>query len=90
MHVRATLALWWFIAARFVDDAGPQIFQSQGLNTANVIPPVPSALPRHIQIRISFTILTQADWCAARTAARREAGLLPVVGTLGAGTRVIW
>ena len=44
-------------------------------------------LPR--QPQISFTILTQADWCAVRTVARCEAGLLQVVGTLGAGARVI-
>ena len=41
------------------------------------------ALPR--QPQISFTILTQADWCAVRTVAR----CLPVVGSVGAGARVI-
>ena len=41
-------------------------------------------LPR--QPQISFTILTQADWCAVRT----EARCLPVVATMGAGARVIW
>ena len=45
-------------------------------------------LPR--QPQISCTILTEADWCAVRTVARCEAGLLPVVGTVGAGARVIW
>ena len=45
-----------------------------------------NSLPR--QPQISFTFMTQADWCAARTVARCEAGLLPVLGTMG-GARVV-
>ena len=48
----------------------------------------PAALPR--QPQTSFTILTQADWCAVRTVARCEAGFLPVAGTVEAGARLIW
>ena len=41
--------------------------------------------PRH---QISHTILTQADWCAIRAAARCELGLFPVVKTVETGVRV--
>ena len=41
------------------------------------------------QPQISFAILTDADCCAVRTAARWEAALLPAVGTLRTGARVI-
>ena len=51
------------------------------------LPPA-RALPR--QPHISFAILTHADWCAIGTVARCEAGLLAVVGTVGAGARMIW
>ena len=39
------------------------------------------------QPQISYTILTQADWCAVRTVARCELGLLLVVNTMEAGAR---
>ena len=37
------------------------------------------------QPQISYTFLTQADWCAVRTVARCELGLLLVVNTVGNG-----
>ena len=37
------------------------------------------------QPQISYNILAQADWCAVRTVARCELGLLPVVNALEAG-----
>ena len=38
----------------------------------------------------SHTILTEADWCAIRAAARRELGLPPVIKTTETEARVYW
>ena len=38
---------------------------------------------------VSFILLTQSEWCALRTLARCEFALLPIVGAIGAGARVI-
>ena len=40
------------------------------------------------QPQISYSILSQADWCAVQKVARCELGLLPVVNTVNAGARV--
>ena len=51
------------------------------LDAVNPPPPRP---------QISYTILTQVDWCAVRAAARCELGLLPVLHTAETGVRVFW
>ena len=83
MHVRVMLLILWLLAAHFVDVAGPWIFQSRGLSTANVVDPVTPAFVSVLGSGVLAIFPVSASKTSHRLCAQPVLGITTVVDIFG-------